>query len=136
MNKLNKEQQENKNRLNQKIHDELDNVEEAINTLNERVKALYAELIVPAVDKLNLTLEEVRNFADEVKSEAQDYFDERSEKWQEGDKGQQYQEWINSMETVAELEDIETVEPDDLMIIDDIYLEREILSSITDSPEG
>lgn len=38
----------------------------------------------------------------ELVGEMQQYFDDRSEKWQEGDSGDEYQAWIDSVEEQAD----------------------------------
>lgn len=135
MNKLDKKQLDEKDRLDQSIHDELDNVEDAINTYNEKVAALFAELITSNVEKLNTVISEARDFVDALKSDAQDHYDEKSEGWQEGEKGQSYQEWIGEMESVVDmLEDVAVTEPDELTMDDVVEMDREVMSNVPDEP--
>ena len=49
-------------------------------------------------DRLSALTEDIRN----AQSAAQDYFDDRSERWQESDKGSAFQEFIDSIETGAD----------------------------------
>ena len=38
-----------------------------------------------------------------VRDDAQQYYDDRSEGWQDGDKGQSYSEWIEQLEAAIEI---------------------------------
>lgn len=49
-----------------------------------------------AVEAYGDVLAEIADFAQEVHGAMEDYSGERSEKWQEGDAGQQYQSWIDA----------------------------------------
>ena len=51
-----------------------------------RIKALQAEM------------EEIANVLEETAQDAQDYFDDKSESWQEGEKGEEYNTWISMLE--------------------------------------
>lgn len=61
---------------------------------------------------------------DEAATDAETYFDERSEKWQEGDAGSAYSEWkdelSNARDTLAEDLNFEIEDPDGLGTIDDM----------------
>ena len=46
-------------------------------------------------------IEDAKIYFEELQSSKQDTFDNRSEKWQEGDKGNEAQEEINSLEELA-----------------------------------
>lgn len=69
--------------------------------------------------------EAVREVLDDAASAAEEYYDERSEKWQEGDTGQAYTEWRDRLRELADAadEDIEPLEVADIDIpgwVDDI----------------
>jgi len=51
-----------------------------------------------AVSELNAMIVQINTFAEEVRQEQSDYFDERSEKWQEGDGGTEYCAWMTEWE--------------------------------------
>jgi hypothetical protein len=38
----------------------------------------------------------------EAHDDAQEYFDDRSENWQEGERGEAYQEWIDSLDALRD----------------------------------
>ena len=51
---------------------------------------------------LKPALTEAESVFDEAAAEAEGYFDDRSEGWQEGDRGQAYEEWMGQLREFAE----------------------------------
>lgn len=64
-----------------------------------------------ARDEYNGALQEARDFRDQVVADMEDYYDDRSEAWQEGDAGSAYVEWKDEWETI-ELEDFDPPIPE------------------------
>jgi hypothetical protein len=62
--------------------------------------------LTTAIGEYNSALASVTEWRDGITQEMQDYFDERSEKWQDGDAGQAYQEWIGEWAGL-ELEEVD-----------------------------
>lgn len=88
----------------------------AITAYNEAVKEAY-EKLNGAVTAYNEAQTEVREWIEQQVSDWQEDFAERSEKWQEGEKGQAAQSFIEAWESHAnELEEVEVDEPDELEI--------------------
>lgn len=87
-------------------------LEEAIVSYNAEVEKLKAP-VNAAVDAFNAKADEARNFAAEIASTAADEINNKSDKWQEGDKGQAAQAWTDEWENV-ELDDFEIAFPDEL----------------------
>ena len=58
-----------------------------------------AEAIEEAVEAYATAADEARAFAESIHADQQAYYDERSEKWQEGDAGTAYTEWMELWET-------------------------------------
>jgi len=79
---------------------------EALNRYNE------------AVLKFNEHVGEARNFVVGLADKAQEYADERSERWQEGDAGSAYMAWIDEMQGL-DLEDLEEVPIENLGLAED-----------------
>lgn len=95
--------------------------------------------IMELVLQLNEKLEAYRNCADEFKSyvetladEAQEYFDERSEGWQESENGTSYSEWIDAIR--SSVDDLES--PDDCDSYDDLERAETILESFQFQPDS
>lgn len=94
MNKLTKQQQSEK----QAILDEL-----------TATKQKASE----ALDELLTVFEKAKEFVGDIHSEMDSYFEDKSEKWQEGDNGQQYDSWRTQWDEAAE-----ALEPTDLPNLD------------------
>jgi hypothetical protein len=88
-----------------KLEDAVREYNEAVMTLRAPIETLLAEY--------NEKLEEARGFAEDIATTAEGAFDDKSEKWQEGDKGQAVAEWKDAW-TSIELEPMEIVWPEDL----------------------
>jgi hypothetical protein len=66
------------------------------------------------VVKYNEAIQNLNSFIFEIREEMQMYFDDKSEKWQESDKGFAYQEWIENWE--VEFEEIENFDEIELPV--------------------
>jgi hypothetical protein len=73
--------------------------------------------------------EDVKAFADTIRNAAQDYFDDRTERWQESDKGEEYGAFIEAWGEVADM-DVETLEH----AVDEDTFELALPESIDDGP--
>lgn len=88
----------------------------------DRIDTLTAKLaekkqeVDAAVDALNEVRDELRGVIEDIKDEMQGQYDDKSEKWQEGDRASTTTEWIDALgEIVSELEtEIETIDLSDL----------------------
>lgn len=74
-------------------------LETAIEAFNETLEAAK-ETLIEAVTAYNEKLSEFKEFTDDIASQGDDALQEKSEKWQEGDRGSSAQEWINEWENV------------------------------------
>jgi len=57
---------------------------------------------MPGTPRWNAALQDVTQRLTTVRDEMQDYFDARSETWQEGERGEEHQERIASVEALLE----------------------------------
>lgn len=85
--------------------------DEAVETAN----ANYEDEIAGINEKAaayNEILEEARGYVEDIHSERYNEFDDKSETWQEGERGEATREWLEALENIKdnELEDIETLE--------------------------
>lgn len=85
--------------------------------LEERTKAL--------IEEYNGIIGSINEFAENVKQRQQEYYDERSETWQESDRGCDYESWKDEWEGFEELEEIEC--PD--------FVDIDEFENLTDSME-
>lgn len=109
----------------------VESVNEAIEEFNEAAEKAFGA-VASSVSEYNEALRAAVDFVEEVTSDAKCYFDERSEAWQEGEVGRQYQDWISEWENLN-LEEMEVDQPDNLdEVTDDLAQEIE---DIAESPD-
>jgi hypothetical protein len=84
---------------------------EAVQAFNEKLEAAWVD-VEAARDELNEEIDNANQFRSEVYDAADSYFSDRSERWQDGDAGQAYQEFMGQWE--EELEQVEVERPDDV----------------------
>ena|SRR5215469_9890749 len=87
-------------------------LEAAIEAYNEALEPLR-ERIEGALDHYNEKGSELRAVYLDIHAEAQAYYDDRSERWQEGDAGEEYQEWLDKLENL-EIEELDIDMPEPL----------------------
>jgi hypothetical protein len=90
---------------------------EAIHAEFEQAASDYNDLITRLTEQFGDATERARGIVEDAANEAESYFDLKSEKWQEGDRGQAYGEWRDRLMQVAgaigeRLEAEETSPPD------------------------
>lgn len=108
--KLSKEQSVRWDKLHTDLQTEHSALTGAIEEFNKSI-ADAVQALQAYVDDYNNVVHEAKEFLEEVAGEWRSDFDEKSEGWQEGDKGQEVNEQIESMENYNpedfELPDIE-----------------------------
>lgn len=87
-------------------------VEAAVEAYNKALEA-PREALLSAVAGYNEKIEDLKAMYLDLAQQGRDYFDDRSEKWQEGDAGQAYNEWLEQLEN-PEIESVEIDLPDEL----------------------
>jgi uncharacterized protein YukE len=122
MKHLSKEQNDQRTALVNDLRTTEEEMVEAHGSVVSAVEALNA-----LVAKYNEKLSEAETWRDGITSDMEAYVDERSDKWQEGDAGSEYSEW---MDTFADLsfEAMEEVTAPDLP-------EFELAQQIEDLPD-
>jgi chromosome segregation ATPase len=98
---------------------------EIINTAVEKING--------AIDTYNEALNSARGYVEDIQSQAQSDYDDKSERWQESERGGAVQEWISTLENlVAEMEDVEQLALD---LPDNNYTDHsEFFDTIEDEP--
>lgn len=86
------------------------------------------EALASAIEKYNERLEDVREAVNAITGSIEDYMSERSEAWQEGDKAQAFQSWLDSWN---ELDFSDLTEPDEI----DFGINEALESAQFDLPE-
>jgi len=115
MKKLSRTQEALKGKLSDNIETAKDNLEAAISNYNNAMSIAW-EAVTRKIELLNEAIEEAEGFRSEIETIQDEFFSERSEKWQEGDTGQMYQVWMSDWSN--ELSEIEMEEPEELEMPD------------------
>lgn len=95
--KIDKKEQARIADLAHKLTDERVALEEAINEENARREDALADLN-QRFEKFNELLEEARGYVEDIWAERQGEFDDKSENWQEGERGETTREWLSNLE--------------------------------------
>lgn len=106
-------------------------LETEINSFNTALAQIRAG-VETALQVFNDTIEAAREWLEAVKDEAQQAFDERSERWQESDRGQNYQSWIEALD--PSLEAVEIDFPEDVELSGDDP--ADMLEQVPDEPDS
>jgi vacuolar-type H+-ATPase subunit H len=115
--KLTSKEDARKSDLEAELEQAVGAVEDARNELQEEIAKLIADFNEKHVDPLNAKLEEAHGFVEDIVNERQGEYDDKSERWQEGDRGQSAQSWLQDWETgMNELEAMEQVEVPEVYI--------------------
>lgn len=132
MKRLSKSQIEEKNRLLAKLDNDKSELEDEIYKFNELIQEAFSR-VENARDVYNETLNDLRNFRDEIVLEMEETISERSEKWLESEIGSNYTAWKGSWEDLG-LDDVVLNGPE-LIDSPNEAASSETFSDVSDSPE-
>lgn len=108
--RLSKEEFQQRAALVEKLEAGATALANAVETYNAALEAAKGPLEA-ALEVYNELLDEARGFAQDVASQADQDISEKSERWQESDKGQAAQEWKGEWEDLS-LDDVEIELPE------------------------
>jgi flagellar biosynthesis chaperone FliJ len=115
--KLTKAEDARKSEYEAELETLVGGVEDARNELQEKIQALVEEFNEKHIQPLNDKLEEVRGFVEDIHSERQSDYDDKSEGWQEGDRGQNAYQWLSDWENgLNDLDGMEPLETPDVSV--------------------
>jgi hypothetical protein len=109
--KLNKAELDERDTIVQRLNTHKDNVEAAIIAFNEAVETAFNE-VESAVNAYNEAIGAANSLKSTLAESARGYFEEKSEKWQEGENGEKYASWIEALE--EEIEPLEIEAPTEI----------------------
>lgn len=112
--KLTKQESERRAEHVEKLRSAWGNVDDAVRAYNEALAPLK-EAVEKAVEEYNEAMNEARGFAEDVVSQADEDISDKSERWQESEKGQAVIEWKGEWERIS-FDDLSTEFPDELSI--------------------
>jgi len=105
---------------------EVETKDELISDFNKKseiVRELHQEYLEAAaklndaITDLNETVADLENFRSDIFNQMEEYFDGKSEKWQEGDTGSAYRDWMDEWSNLS-LDPMEMVNDEDIDIPD------------------
>lgn len=111
--------------------DLVDTLRTTINQYNDKIEKIK-EMLEPELEQLNQLREKIEEGVETIEEDAsslvedmEGYYEDRSERWQESEAGEQYQEWTVAWSNIlSELPDVpEEVEVDNF---DDLLVEVEM----------
>jgi hypothetical protein len=104
VNRLSKDQLAARETIVTRLNSAGEAVTDAVNAYNEAMAAEWAK-VEEAIADYNAAVESANEFRDGVHADMEGYYEDRSEKWQEGEKGSAYSDWMNEWdEYFSELE--------------------------------
>lgn len=95
----------------ERIGDHAGNVSALYDEIEELVDKFWSE-IEAKLAELNGERQELHGILDDIVSEAETYYDERSEKWQESDAGSAYSDWKDGISFLRDQVDDDVDAPD------------------------
>jgi hypothetical protein len=127
MKKLSKRDEERR----AEIKAELEAAEIEVTSAIEEVNLLIDGKLAAAIDTYNQAVNNLDGLRDDVVAAMEEYAGDRSEKWQEGDAGQSYEEWKSEWENLdaTELDKVEHIEVPE-------FNHAEALEALPSEPNG
>lgn len=107
--KLSKAQKTSRDEIVSKLREQEEKLDEVISEFNAAVEAKWDEIVAPVLAKHKEALDEAREFCEQIADDIQNFYDDKSEKWQEGDRGQAVEDMRSEWESVDL--DEPTIEP-------------------------
>src|SRR5262245_13509270 len=113
MNKLSKAQIVTRDTLCKALHETYEDLEDAIAKFTDAMETAW-DAVQVAMDAHNQAIADTREFQQEIAQAIEEFIDDKSDKWREGDRGQAYSAWLDAWN--EELEDIDLAMPDGIEI--------------------
>ena len=129
--KLTKKRIKEKDKVSTKLAAAKEDLQTAVDDYNEAMAAAW-ETLQEEVTKYNEVLAQAREYVADKASEMEGEMGDKSDKWQEGDRGQAAQAMMDEWNNVS-LDDIELEKPEDLDL-DDIDDHQELVDQLPNEP--
>ena len=110
MTKLSKKDLTLKQEHANKLTETYEKLDAAVSTFNAAMEEAW-EKVQEALDEHNTAIESANEWRGDIAQQMQDYYDNRSEKWQESDKGSEYEQWKSEWE--ESFDQVEMEKPDE-----------------------
>ena len=134
--KLTKDEIKQKDDHVSELEKQMANMENAVNVFNAAMETARVDLR-DAVSKYNEALTAARGFAEDIASRLENEIDDKSEKWQESDKGQAAASFKDDWEGVELQDDLDADEiaPGDIDFSELTFDDAENLGNLNSEPE-
>lgn len=113
-------------------------VETAIETYDSVASETWSE-VDGKQKELAATIQEANNFINEIHSDMESYYDDKSDRWYESERGESYLEWKDQWEEELEFEEVEQPGNLDFYQPDSIDMPEinagEVLEELPEEPE-
>jgi hypothetical protein len=113
--KLTKEQSERIAELAGVAQEKGEALQQAIEEFNEKIEEMFAP-VEQAVEAMNEVQSEIRSYVEEMVGDWRAEWEDKSDKWQESEKGTATSAWIDEWEQWAELDEISVEKPEPLEV--------------------
>jgi predicted nuclease with TOPRIM domain len=131
MKALSKEQIRERADLVTKLREKHESLTETIEVFNAALTT-HQKAVEEALQSLNGVIVEGKDWLEGISQEQSDYYEDKSEKWQEGENGQNYDAWKELYENVSGTDEL-TIEFPDPLEVPDCELPDE-LENLPDEP--
>lgn len=131
--KLDKRDRKRRDEIVERLLASREKLEVAISDYNDAIEKAQTDL-EEHIDDYNLILDDAIGLVDDVVSQAESDMEERSEKWQESDRGQAVQTWIDAIREI-DLEAIKIDFPDPIEMAEEELSHADQISDMPDEPE-
>src|SRR5262245_24268876 len=122
--KLSKEDRARKIELVNQLREWQDRVNDSIAVAQDKMKDALVD-VNDVIDTYNEKVEEVREFVERVASDFRSDFEDKSEGWQEGERGQTVGEFIDAWENL-EINQVDRITLPDVELDDEIELPNDL----------
>lgn len=113
--KLSKAQLQRRDKLIDDLRGARGKLVDVVAVTNAEIQRLVGDDLTPAIEAYNALLEQARAFVDELGTDFRSEFDDKSEGWQEGERGQAADEFIGAFENVS-FDDVELPQVEEIAI--------------------
>jgi uncharacterized protein YidB (DUF937 family) len=113
--KLSKEEATQLSSLSGQLHQQQDEIEGALQKVNEEIKELIERELTPLIGTYNDLIGAALTLLEDVASNLRGEFDDKSEGWQAGERGQAIDSWIQEFENVS-ISALDVPEPEDITL--------------------
>lgn len=134
MKKIAKEQRDERNQLIATLETRRNELNDKISHFNEQLHQ-NLEDVKQAHSEVNEALAALKEWRDAVVGDMDNYYDEKSENWQEGDRGQSYTAWKETYENLDIEEELDLTLPDEIEEPTDLDQLIEDINELPEEPE-